>query len=147
LDVNVAVAVSDYRNGRYYTVPAGMNKMDADDVLWYVRTRKTTNDFQRGRRQQEVLMALIEKMFSLNALKRIPEYYAIYKDNVSTDLTLANLVPLFPLAAQVTDSSKIHHYFIGPGQVSDWITPGGAMVLLPDRAKVMNTIRKALNAE
>jgi len=121
--------------------------MDADDVLWYVRTRKTTNDFQRGRRQQEVLMAIIEKMLSLNALKRIPEFYAIYKDNVSTDLGLTDLVPLFPLAAQVTDTSRIHHYFVGPGQVSNWITPGGAMVLLPDRAAVMNTIRKALNGQ
>jgi LCP family protein required for cell wall assembly len=147
LDVNVAIAVSDYRNGYYFTIPAGMTKMDADTVLWYVRTRKTTNDFHRGRRQQEVLIAAFEKIVSMNALKRIPEFYAIYKDNVSTDLGLTNLVPLFPLAAQLTDTSRIRHYFVGPGQVSNWITPGGGMVLLPDRAAIMNTIRKALNGQ
>ena len=147
LDVNVATSVSDYRNGYYYTVPAGINKMDADTVLWYVRTRKTTNDFYRGRRQQEVLTAAFEKMISMNALKRIPEFYAIYKDNVTTDLGLTNVVPLFPLAVQLTDTSRVHHYFVGPGQVSDWITPGGGMVLLPDRAAILNTIRKALNGQ
>ena len=147
LDVNVGVAVSDYRNGYYYTVPAGPMRMDADTVLWYVRTRKTTNDFARARRQQEVLMAVFNKMLSLNVLRRIPEFYAIYKDNVTTDLGLMDLVPLFPLAAQLVDTSRIHHYFIGPNQVYDWITPGGGMVLVPHQDAVMNVIRKALNGQ
>ncbi len=147
LNVNVGTAVSDYRNGYYFTISAGQQIMDADTVLWYVRTRKTTNDFARARRQQEVLMAVFEKMLSLNALKRIPEFYAIYKDNVTTDLGLTDLVPLFPLAAQLVDTSRIHHYFIGPNQVSDWITPGGGMVLLPNQEAVLNVIRKAINGQ
>lgn len=147
LDVNVGVGVSDYRNGYYFTVPAGRQTMDADTVLWYVRTRKTTNDFARARRQQEVLMAVFEKMLSLDALKRIPEFYAIYKDNVTTDMGLTTIVPLFPLAAQLVDTSRIRHYFIGPNQVYDWITPGGGMVLVPQQDAVMNVIRKALNGQ
>jgi LCP family protein required for cell wall assembly len=147
LDVNVGVNVSDYRNGYYFTVPAGPQTMDADTVLWYVRSRKTSNDFQRSRRQQEVLMAIFQKMLSLNALRRIPEFYAIYKDNFTTDMGLTTLVPLFPLAAQLVDTSRIHHYFIGPNQVYDWITPGGGMVLVPRQAEVMSVIRKALNGQ
>ena len=147
LDVNVGQTVSDYRNGFYYTIHAGPQKMDADTVLWYVRTRKTTNDFARARRQQEVLMAVFDKMLSLNALRRIPEFYAIYKDNVTTDMGLKDIVPFFPLAAQLVDTSRIHHYYIGPGQVSNWITPEGGMVLLPDKDAVMNVIRKALNGQ
>lgn len=147
LNVNVGAAVSDYRNGYYYTVSPGQQMMDADTVLWYVRTRKTTNDFARARRQQEVLMAVFDKMLSLNALKRVPEFYAIYKDNVTTDMGLTDLVPLFPLAAQLVDTSRIHHYFVGPNQVSDWITPGGGMVLLPNQEAVMNVIRKAINGQ
>jgi len=78
LDVNVGKKLSDYRNGRYITIPAGPQHMDADLVLWYVRSRKTTNDFARSKRQQEVLMALFHKMLSLNALRRAPEFYNIY---------------------------------------------------------------------
>ena len=57
--------------------------MDADDVLWYVRTRKTTNDIARNRRQQEVLQAIFEKLVSMDALRRAPEFYKLYKDSVT----------------------------------------------------------------
>lgn len=146
LEVDVAQSVSDYRAGRWYTVPKGRVKMDADDVLWYVRTRKTSNDFARNRRQQEVLRAIFEKLISMDAVKRAPEFYNLYQENVTTDLTFTDMVPFLPLAAQVTeDPSRINQYFISPKEVYDWITPGGAMVLMPRQDMVMNVIRKALN--
>jgi polyisoprenyl-teichoic acid--peptidoglycan teichoic acid transferase len=145
LEVNVHTAVTDIRAGRYYTVPAGVRKMDADDVLWYVRTRKTTNDFARTRRQQEVLQALFEKMLSLNAIKRVPEFYNIYKESVTTDLNFNDIVHLLPFAAKITDTSRINQYFIGPQQVYDWLTPEGGMVLLPRQDAIMKIMRKALN--
>lgn len=147
LEVDVDRPVSDYYRNRYITINPGRQHMDADLALWYVRTRKTTNDFARTRRQQEVLMALVEKFMSLNAIRRAPEFYNIYKDNVTTDLSLSDLLPLLPLAAQLTDSSRIHRYYIGPNHVSDWITPGGGMVLLPNKAEVQKIIRKALSGE
>jgi LCP family protein required for cell wall assembly len=147
LDVNVQTQVSDYRNGRYVTVNPGVHHMDADDVLWYVRSRKTTNDFARARRQHEALMALFDKMLTLNAVKRVPEFYNIYKENVTTDLGLTDILSMLPLAAKLTDPSQIHHYYIGPKQVYDYITPGGAMVLLPRQDKIMDVFRQALGGE
>jgi LCP family protein required for cell wall assembly len=145
LDVNVAQTVSDYRNGRWYTVQAGLVHMNADDALWYVRTRKTTNDFARSRRQQEVLHALFNKTLSINALKRVPELYGIYRNSVTTDLTFTDIVRLLPFAASITDSSQIHNYFIGSGQVYNWITPDGGMVLLPRSGAIQAVLRKSLN--
>ena len=101
--MNVAQTVSDYRYGRWYTVRAGLVHMNADDVLWYVRTRKTTNDFARSRRQQEVLHALFNKMLSINALKRVPELYAIYRNSVKTDLGFTDIVRLLPRIVDVLD--------------------------------------------
>ena len=66
--------------------------MDADTVLWYVRTRKTTNDIARNRRQQEVLQAIFEKLLSLNALRRAPEFYDLYRESVKTDIELVDVV-------------------------------------------------------
>ena len=146
LDVNVGTKLQDYRAGYFVTIPQGQVHMDADTVLWYVRSRKTSNDFARNRRQQEVLMAIFHKMISLDAIKRAPEFYTLYKDNVMTDLTLGDVIPLLPLAAKVAnDPSAIDNYFIGSGKVQSWITPGGAMVLLPNQAKVNNMIRKSQN--
>ncbi len=145
LEVEVAQSVSDYRAGYWVTIPAGKVHMDADTVLWYVRSRKTTNDFARNRRQQEVLWAIFEKMLSLDALKRAPEFYQIYKGNVKTDIGLLEILSWLPLAAKVAESRDINQYYIGPKQVYDWITPGGAMVLVPNQQLVMKIIRKSQN--
>lgn len=145
LDVEVAESVSDYKDGYWTTVPAGTVHMDADLVLWYVRTRKTSNDFARSRRQQEVLNALLDKFLSMDAIKKAPEFYLIYKDTVSTDLGFPDLVRMLPAAAKVTDRSHLRHYYIGPQQVYDWITPDGGMVLMPQQEAIMEVLREALN--
>ena len=147
LEVEVAQPLSDNYRGRYITIQQGTVEMDADMVLWYVRSRKTSNDFARSRRQQEVLRAIFKKMVSLDAIRKVPEFYNTYKENVTTDLTFGDIVQLLPLAARITDTSNIHHYYLGPGQVYDWISPGGGMVLLPNPPAVQEVLRQALNAE
>jgi LCP family protein required for cell wall assembly len=144
LDVNVSETVSDYRAGRHVTIKQGRQYMDADLVLWYVRTRKTTSDFARNRRQQEIIIAIFEKMLSMDAIKRAPEFYQIYKDNVTTSLSLTDMLPLLPLAASLTDVAAINHYYVKGNQVTSWVTPGGAQVLLPNRDRIMNVLKKAM---
>jgi polyisoprenyl-teichoic acid--peptidoglycan teichoic acid transferase len=145
LTVNVGEAVSDYRNGYWVTIPAGPVKMDADDVLWYARTRKTTNDIARNRRQQEVLMAIFEKMLSIDAIRRAPEFYNLYKDSVTTDIGLLDVLKWLPFAAKIAQTRQFHQYYLTYKQVNDWITPEGAMVLLPNQQAVMQIIRKSQN--
>jgi len=143
LDVNVGQSVSDYREGYWTTINKGLNHMNADTVLWYVRSRKTTNDFARNKRQQEVLQAIVDEVFTFDNVLRVPELYEIYKDMVWTDMTLSDILPLVPLAAKIaSDTSRIKHLYINPGMVSDWITPAGAMVLLPDMAAIRNKVIK-----
>jgi polyisoprenyl-teichoic acid--peptidoglycan teichoic acid transferase len=110
-----------------------------------VRTRKTTNDFHRNRRQQEVVRAIFEKMLTINGLLRIPEFYELYKNNVTTSLTWEDIRPWLPLAAKMTDSSALNHYYVGPNAAYDWITYSGAMVLIPQKDKINKIIQKALN--
>lgn len=146
LEVNVSQKLSDYRAGYFVTIPAGQVHMDADTVLWYVRSRKTSNDFARNQRQQEVLIAIFNRLISMDGIRRAPEFYTLYKDNVITDLSLADLIPMLPFAANVAaEPSRINNYFIGSGKVQSWVTPEGAMVLLPDMAKVNSMIRKSQN--
>ena len=145
LDVRVEETVSDYRAGDYITVKKGEQYMDADTVLWYVRTRKTTSDFARNQRQQEIIRAIIDKMLTLENLVKIKEFYDIYDEAVTTDIGLGDLLPLLPTAVKLIDKSNINQYYIGPRQVYNWITPEGAMVLLPDADAVRKIIRKSQN--
>lgn len=147
LDVNVGQPLSDYRAGYWVTIPAGMVHMDADLVLWYVRSRKTTNDIARNRRQQEVLQAIFDKLISLNALQKAPEFYDIYKDSVKTNITLFDALKWLPFAMKIAETHNIHQYFITYKHVYDWITPGGAMVLVPNKQALMNLIRKTQNLQ
>jgi len=120
--------------------------MDADTVLWYVRSRKSSNDFHRNRRQQEVLLAIFQKFLTLDAIRRAPEFYNIFKESVTTDIGLIEILTWLPLVAHVAETGSIKNYYIGPGQVYDWITPDGAMVLVPDQRSVMEIIHKSQNA-
>ncbi len=145
LDVKVGETVSDYRAGEYVTIKKGKQYMDADTVLWYVRTRKSTSDFSRNERQQEIIRAIIDKMLTLENLVRIKEIYDIYDDAITTDMGLGDMLPLLPSAVKLMNGDNINQYYIGPRQVYNWITPEGAMVLLPDAEAVRKVIRKSQN--
>ncbi len=146
IDVHAAQPLSEYTSGGWFTVPAGINHMDGKTALYYSRSRKSTSDFDRNRRQQEVVKGIIDKLISLYTIAKIPELYNIYTNNVTTNVKLGNIIPLIPVAARFKDNSKVKHYYIGRGQVSNWITPGGGMVLLPYQDAVLDVMRQALNS-
>lgn len=146
IDVHVAVPLTDQRTGHgYYTVPAGVVHMNGELALWYSRSRYSSSDFERTQRQQEVIQAIFDKLLSLNAIAKAPRFYEIYRNNVTTDLTLDVITPLLPLAAKLSDTSRIQQYFIGREQVVSWTNTSGAQVLLPIRERVLEVMRRALN--
>lgn len=49
-------------------LPAGRQVIDGDTALLFVRARFSSNDFDRARRQQQVLLAVKEKAFSLGVM-------------------------------------------------------------------------------
>jgi LCP family protein required for cell wall assembly len=147
VNVNVAVPLSDHRDGYgTYYVPAGVIHMDGETALWYVRSRYTSSDFERTRRQQEVIVAIFYRLLSLDAVTRAPELYNLYRNNVNSNLSLEDLTPFLPLATQIGDTDNIDRFYIGRDQVTSWTTPGGAAVLLPNRDDVLDVMRQALNS-
>ncbi len=148
IDVYASQSLTDHRDGHgYYTISPGLNHMDGETALWYARSRYSTSDFDRGRRQQEVVLALFKRLLSLNAIEKAPELYDIYVQNVTTDLSFQDIAPLLPLAAQLSDASRIQQYFIGPAQVTPWTTPGGAQVLLPNTNAIYAVLWQALGGQ
>jgi LCP family protein required for cell wall assembly len=146
VDVNVGLPLSDTRAGYPdgYTVYPGVVHMDGETALWYIRSRATTSDFDRLRRAQEVLVAIGEKLLTLQGLARIPELYQAYQSSVVTDLTLDDLLALLPLLQQV-DANRIDRYAIAPPFVTVWINPdNGAYLLLPDVPVIQQILQQAL---
>ncbi|MGD2059053.1 MAG: LCP family protein, partial [Anaerolineales bacterium] len=100
IDVQVGGYLSD-KCGRQWTYSPGEYHMDGFQALCYVRMRKTTGDFDRLRREQEVIMALFREVLSINGLTRVPELYEQFKAFVETDIALDDVFTLLPTAAEV----------------------------------------------
>jgi anionic cell wall polymer biosynthesis LytR-Cps2A-Psr (LCP) family protein len=49
-------------------IPVGLQHFDGDKALKYARSRHTTSDFDRSRRQQLVIEAIREKLMTANIL-------------------------------------------------------------------------------
>jgi LCP family protein required for cell wall assembly len=85
-----------------FYLPAGVNHLDGQTALYYVRSRYSTNDFDRMRRQQQVLLALKEKALSLGVLANPIKIYNlldILGKNIRTDMGLADIGNLINLAS------------------------------------------------
>jgi LCP family protein required for cell wall assembly len=143
VDVTVACSYTDWRlrrpnldqnveaNWALYTVPQGTVHMDGDYALWYARSRARSSDFDRSRRQHEVLRAFYRKFLSLGMLPRLPQVYDELRGLVVTDLGVGDLIRLAPLATRI-DLSQVRSRFINRDQVTGWKVPtSGAAVLLP----------------
>jgi LCP family protein required for cell wall assembly len=156
VDVPVSCPYTDWRlidpsydpnnenNWHLYTTGPGLIHMDGDLALWYARSRQRSNDFDRGRRQQEVLRSLFTQALQANTLTRIPELYNNLRSTVETDLGLGDVLQLAIYAPKMTNAD-IRSYYIRPPYVSSWITESGAYVLLPDEAALQQMLTEAMS--
>ncbi len=113
----------------------GVQHMDGVTALRYARSRYTTNDFDRSRRQRKVLLAMWDKAMSLNLLPKWPELYSQFRDSVQTDLSPVELASLAWIGSQLR-MDKIKSRAIDSQYVIPWTGPNGEAVLLPQSEKI-----------
>ncbi len=131
-------------NWSLYTVGPGLIHMDGDLALWYARSRQESNDFDRGRRQQEVIRALFQQALRSDSLSHIPQLYDDFNGLVTTDLGLPDILKLAPFSLHL-NNADIRSYYIAGDMVTPWTTPGGAYVLLPNTQLIQNMLSEALS--
>ena len=71
--------------------------LDGSTALKFVRSRHSTSDFDRSIRQQLVIAAVKDKLFSLDALtspKKLQSLYSSVADNVFTSLSMTEIFEL-----------------------------------------------------
>jgi LCP family protein required for cell wall assembly len=95
--------------GGVFTVPAGESTLSGEQALCYVRSRETSSDFDRARRQQEVIKQIKDKALSLGFVSDFGKINAMLDalgGNVRTDLQLWEMKVFFELA-QTFESPEI----------------------------------------
>jgi LCP family protein required for cell wall assembly len=130
-------------NWALFTIGPGVVHMDGELALWYARSRMRSSDFDRGRRQQEVLRAIFNQSIRLNVIPKLPELYDQLSHTVITDLSLNNLLELAPLAYNLS-LPHIRSYYINKSYVYGWRTPTGAAVLLPNQNAILQLVAEAM---
>ena len=131
-------------NWELHTVGPGMEHMEGELALWYVRSRLRSSDFDRGRRQQDVLRAIFQRGIQLDMLTRIPQLYQDFQDTLVTDLSLEDILALVPLASTL-NTAQIRSYYINNDMVTGWRSPQGASVLIPKADPLSGLLTRALS--
>lgn len=134
----------DPNNWHLHTIGPGVVHMDGDLALWYARSRLRSSDFDRGRRQQEVLRAVYARGLKLDVIPRIYTLYRQLISTVSTDVTLSYLFDLAPLATRLS-APQIRSYFIDRTYVQAWRTPQGWAVQLPKYETLTPLLQEAFS--
>jgi LCP family protein required for cell wall assembly len=130
-----------------YGVPPGVFHMNGEVALCYVRERRTTSDFDRSRRQQEVLRIIFHSFMSLENLYKLPDWYASYNQSIQSDLGLLDLLGYLPFALHLQDGDSIHQFQIDWDDVTQWHIPEtGAWVLLPNKYKIAPIMQRAVDS-
>ncbi|MFZ0543897.1 MAG: LCP family protein [Candidatus Promineifilaceae bacterium] len=123
-----------------FTLAPGIHMMDGDLALWYARSRRTTSDFHRGRRQQQLLRAMLNQAVDLNMIGQVPELWDTYKDTVRTDLDIGRILQLASLAPAIRENGVQNLYIVGD-QLQPWTEPvTQASVQLPIWENIQKTL-------
>ncbi len=121
---------------RWRTLPAGYYSFDGFDALWYARTRKYTDDFDRGRRHQQIVRAIWRKARQQGLLGALPGLWAELTQVVHTDMPLDTMLRLLPLVIDL-DFADIENLTLKKNyHTTEWVMPSGAEVQLPNAEAV-----------
>ena len=118
-----------------FEIKAGVQEMNGETALKFSRSRKTTSDFSRALRQQQVIMAIKEKAMSNNVLTNpsvLKKLYDAIQKNLNTNLSLTEMITLASLGQKIDRSrlvTKVLH---------DDPTQEGGFLVTPERQYTNN---------
>ncbi|MEK7151115.1 MAG: LCP family protein [Patescibacteria group bacterium] len=139
IDIHLAKPFNEKTQWGYeFSLPAGDNHLNGDQALYYVRSRYSTNDFDRARRQQEVLSIIKSKALSLGFLSnpiKVTSLLADLKENIRTDFQIWDIKSLLALANSFGPKTTTKNYVITTENlVYETKTEKGEYILLSKEA-------------
>jgi LCP family protein required for cell wall assembly len=152
VEVPVDCPVTDYRlarpdlnpnvpsNYKLFTLPIGVHEMDGSLALWYARSRIRSSDFDRNRRQQELLRAMWQKIRAEGLTQHLPQLWDEVTKIVKTNLTLGDVIGLLPLALDV-EGLRLRNLFLDLNHVRPQDIDGAA-VMVPIPAAVRKVVER-----
>ncbi len=119
---------------RGFSLSVGWHTLDGDTALAFVRSRQGVgnNDFERARRQQQLLIALRAKLTDPAMLPKIPSLLDAAAKTIRTNFPAERLTDMLDLGRQIDDGS-ITRKVLGPPYATR-ATDTSIYMLIPDMA-------------
>ena len=113
IDYDVDQAFSAHSGKRYYK--EGMQHLDGDAVLGYLRIRQNADglDSSRTARQRRMLVAIFKKLKNEGKLSQIPALISAANSGIYTNTTLAQTTSLVKFAAELEPEDIRTHSMYG----------------------------------
>ena len=121
-----------------FKITAGDHHLDGAMALKYARSRETTSDFDRSKRQQIVIAALKQKMLTANILanpKKLTDLLAILGDHIRTDMSPGD-IKVFWDSIKDLDMANIINKVLDTsvgGPLTSSTSSGGAYIIIPKK--------------
>lgn len=116
VDVYLAKPFSEPKQwGNDFSLPAGNNHLNGEQALYYVRSRYSSSDFDRSRRQQEVITAIKNKIAKngyLSSPLKMTDLLSSIKGDIKTDFQIWDINDVLGLAKTLSQKDKIKNYFM-----------------------------------
>ncbi len=154
--VNVQVPLVDeqypFGHGKLTRVyiPTGMQHMTGDEALVYVRSRKGkygvgSNDYDRGQRQQRILLSLRQQVDIGSIMPRIDALAAAVGSAIRTDVP-RELVPQLLGLAESVDTRNLRTYVFSPPRYGQEGSRNG-FVIFPNVARIRAAVADAFKVD
>lgn len=69
----------------------GVQRLDGEEALALARTRKLDNDIERGKRQQEIIKAIVDRTVSLDSILKYDDIIEAVGGNMATNMTFSEM--------------------------------------------------------
>jgi LCP family protein required for cell wall assembly len=151
VNVQMPVYESQYPAGVGYLtrlyIPAGPQHMTGSEALRYARSRHRAagGDFDRGRRQQRVLLSLKEQMSVQAIIANLPQLIEDVGKSVKTDIPTSELPKLLALAESV-DTKDIRSYVFSPRfYATEYQSSPRGYIITPNVVRIRKAVKEAFS--
>lgn len=123
----------------------GMQNLDGEEALALARTRKIDSDFERGKRQQEVIKAIVDRSLSVSSILKYDDVIKAIGDNMKTNMQYNEMKSFF---GYLTHGKDIDIETLNVGGYDDRINNIYYYQLDPESlAETINTMQHHLEIE
>ena len=150
--INVQVPVVDdaYPAGagalqRVY-IPSGMQHMTGADALVYARSRHASTDFDRGARQQRVLLSLRQQTDIGRILPHIDALAGALSSSLRTDIPRSLFPQLLGLAAKIPARSIRSFIFTPPFYQTEFLSSPHGYIIVPKLDRIRAAVTNAFSS-